>query len=313
MQKSMQSAELPSILMLSSAETEHTRSINDAFVRKLNAKLSGVCSVIWRNYQNVGIRMGAGGLDAFLVSDGQSLSDFRLVYFKSYFRYHEEATAIVEYLEDRQVSFVGNELREYIPAYKLSQMARLVRANIPVPQTLYLPRDRYAAKFSMVREELKTPFIFKAIDGATGNYNYLIHNKAELDRALADNPDRHFIAQRFIPNDSDLRVIIVEGRIRLVIERKRAGNDTHLNNTSKGATARLLTPDMLTKQHQTIVLAAANVMKRDVAGVDLMLDSETGEPYVLEVNASPQIGSGAYEEEKLAVYTSYFMEKVRGA
>jgi D-alanine-D-alanine ligase-like ATP-grasp enzyme len=86
-----------------------------------------------------------------------------------------------------------------------------------------------------------------------------------------------------------------------------------LNNTSKGATARLLTPDMLTEQHQTIVLAAANVMKRDVAGVDLMLDSETGEPYVLEVNASPQIGSGAYEEEKLAVYTSYFMEKVRGA
>jgi len=302
------SSSLPRILLLSSADTPYKVRINDGFVGKLNANLSDACVVEWQNYQNVGLSLHSGVVGSFLVDNSIPLSDFRHVYFKSYFRYHEQATAIAETLEENHISFTGNELREYIPAYKLSQMVRLARARLPFPDTLYLPRRWYVERYSELVDRLGMPFICKATDGATGNYNYLIHGKGELIRALEDNPERHFIVQRYIPNMSDLRVVVINGRVELVIERSRTSTKTHLNNTSKGAKASLIPVNDLDAAIRDLALRAVRVMKRDIGGVDIMLDSETKLPYILEVNASPQIGSGAFEAEKIDVYTKYFRE-----
>jgi glutathione synthase/RimK-type ligase-like ATP-grasp enzyme len=310
MMKQASTKRVPTILVLSSAESDHNKAINDQFVRELNARLAETCHLEWQNYANIGLRMGPHKLEAFIVSDGRTLDAFSRVYFKSYFRYHEQAAAIGEVLAERDIPFVGNELHEYIPAYKLSQMARLVRTGLSVPESVYLPRDKYADYFDRLCTELGAPFIFKAIDGSTGNFNYLIRTKAALEEALTANPERHFVAQRFIPNEADLRILIIGGKIRLVIERRRTDPTTHLNNTSKGATARLIPVTELDPGLQKIALRAVQTMKRDIGGVDLMLEKDTQYPYILEVNASPQIGSGAFTAEKLDVYTDYFKELV---
>jgi len=299
---------VPTILLLSSAESDHNKAINDLFVRQLNERMAGICRLEWQNYANVGLRMGPGKLEAFIVSDERTLDMFSRVYFKSYFRYHEQAAAISEALAEHSVPYVGNELHEYIPAYKLSQMARLVRADLSVPESVYLPRDKYAEHFEQLGAELGLPFIFKAIDGSTGNFNYLIRTKTALEAALAANPVRHFVAQRFIPNEADLRVLIVGGKIRLIIERRRTDPNTHLNNTSKGAKARLVSVGVLDASLRKVALRAVQTMKRDVGGVDLMVEQGTERPYILEVNASPQIGSGAFTAEKLDVFADYFKE-----
>ena len=60
-----------------------------------------------------------------------------------------------------------------------------------------------------------------------------------------------------------------------------------------------------------IALHAARVMGREVAGVDLMHELGTGKPYILEVNASPQIGTGAFMDEKIEKYCQYFKNMVQ--
>jgi len=61
---------------------------------------------------------------------------------------------------------------------------------------------------------------------------------------------------------------------------------------------------------RSLSLKAAALMNREVAGVDLMFETGTGKPYILEVNASPQIASGSFAAEKLAVYAQYFKDLV---
>ena len=297
---------MPHILLLSSAEIDENIALNDDVVTKLNARLGEACTVEWQNYHNIGLELSRNQLRAFIVSDGRDLSEFATVYFKSIFRYHEQATAIAETLDFMHVPFVGKELRHYIPAYKLSQMARLAKGNVTIPHTLYLPLEHYVPNYDMVVKKLGVPFIFKAINGSTGDDNYLVKDKAQLETIAAKTTGMHFIAQKFVPNESDLRVLIVGGRIGMVIERKRADDSTHLNNTSKGATAHLLPLETLDPALQELGLRAAEIMERDVAGVDVMLEKGSGVPYVLEVNASPQITSGSFEAEKLDLYTEYF-------
>lgn len=298
----------PEILLISSAEIQENIDINNNFVQKLNAELGGTCIVEWQNYHNIGLEIQGNSLRAFIVSDGRELTEFKAVYFKSYFRHHEQATSIAEALQSAGVLFVGNELKEYIPAYKLSQLSRLARSGVLVPHTLYLPMKHYESHYETLQEKFGQQFIFKAIDGSTGDSNYLVKNRKQLAKIVADSQGQHYIAQEFIPNNSDLRVLVVGGKIRLVIERRRADDSTHLNNTSQGAKACLLPIESLSEELQELSLRAAKLMSRDIAGVDVMFQKNTGTPYILEVNASPQIASGTYETEKLKVYADYFRE-----
>lgn len=300
---------VPKILIISSAELEENIAANDAFVERLNARLSSHCELEWQNYRNIGLEISDGVLRAFIASDGRDIHDnFKAVYFKSYFRYHEQATSIAEAMQEHHTPFVGNELKHYIPAYKLSQMSRLARGGIRIPHTLYLPLEHYESNFENIVAKLGTPFIFKAIDGSTGDHNYLVKSKQQLVKIINENTNINYMAQAFISNESDLRVLIVGGKIRLVIERRRMDDSTHLNNTSQGAEAHLLDINDLNESLQNLSLHAAEIMERDIAGVDVMLEKDTGVPYILEVNASPQIATGAFDAEKTALYAQFFKE-----
>lgn len=297
------------ILIISSAEHEDTVSLNDAFVQTLNNVLNvDDIAVSWQNYQGIGLELDESQLTPFIVSTKQPLTDFKAVYFKSYFRYHEQATAIVESLRANNVRFVGAELQHYLPAHKLSQMARLARAGMPIPKTVYLPSRHYVTNYDYLVDTLGEHFIFKAIDGSTGNDNFLVKSKSQLEKIIAEYGERSFIAQSFVPNDSDLRFLIVGNELKLIIKRMRKDDSTHLNNTSQGADSALVPIAEFDESVVTLALKAAEIMNREIAGVDIMLESNTGKPYVLEVNASPQIASGAFEAEKIAIYTRFFTE-----
>jgi hypothetical protein len=293
------------VLIFSSAEEEYATGVNDQFVAELNKRTGDDAHLEWHNYRDIRLEFGTSSFKAFIQSTGEPLDSFDFVYFKSFFRYSEQAAAIAGYLDYAHIPFVCSELRYYMPLTKLTQFARLAPDGVPIAQTVYMDKRHFASNFEYLQQTLGNPFIFKSTDGAGGRENYLIHTDAELRQALEEFPDLQFVAQRFIANDSDLRVLVVDRQIQLVIHRQRTG-DSHMNNTSQGGAARLIPVDELLFEHKTLALQAAALMNREIAGVDLMFETGTGHPYILEVNASPQLGSGAFTDEKLDIYSNYF-------
>jgi len=298
------------ILIISSAEKEEAISYNDTFVKALNEGVGEDVAIEWHNYHDFVIRIDTDSLDIQLVETGESLSVFDFVYFKSFFRYHDQAVTIATYLKHIDKPFVSSELLTYVPLTKLSQLVRLALGSLPIAKTIYMSTDKYVEHYDDIVAELGTPFIFKATDGAGGRDNYLIRSRDQLIDAVAEGQPNHFITQEFIENDSDLRVIVLGREPQMVIKRTRSG-DTHLNNTSQGADASLLDVAELSDYDREISLKAAALMGRETAGVDLMYELGTGKPYILEVNASPQIGTGAFTDEKIAMYCKYFENVVK--
>lgn len=292
--------------MVSSAEQPGPRAQSEAFVAKINGALHGVGHVEWHNYRDIAMEFGKNRLTAYLVPGGDELDKFAFVYFKSYFRFHEQAAAIAEYLDEKRIPFLSSELRHYISLSKLTQMARLARAGLPIPDTIFMPTSRIAETYSYVRDILGLPFILKAIDGYGGRYNYLIQSKVQLQKVLQTTPEKAFITQHFIENTYDLRVLIVGGKIALVIKRARRSSATHVNNVSQGAQVKLLDVGVLSPAVRKLAIRATRIIGRENAGVDLLFDNASGEPVVLEVNADPQIASGAFVNEKLQVYSNIF-------
>jgi len=295
-----------SVLILFSGRHSKTIEKNTRFVSELNAKFKGEIYLELERFTNIGIMIDNKSVEAFLVSNKRNLTDFRAVYIKSYQDFIEQASAVVSALDASKTRFIASELRHYIPVNKLSQLAKLAAGGVRVSRTIFLPMNLYSENYEGLVKNLEVPFIFKAIDGSRGRDNYLVENKEQLGKIIDDNSDRLFLAQKYIPNDSDLRFIVIDQEIKLILQRKRLDKHTHLNNTSRGASAELIDLKTIDPKLKALAIKAAGKIGRDVSGVDIIIDGQSSQAYVLEVNADPQIASGAFGNEKATIYAEYF-------
>lgn len=204
------------------------------------------------------------------------------------------ATAL--YLKDRGVAFWNSEMGNQRSVSKLSAMMQLSLADIPVPETYFSLNSELLAQ-----SVASTPYILKSAAASRGNDNYLCNSSNEIAEKVNSDGPNHFLVQEFIPNESDLRVVCFGGEPAMVIERRRINDDTHMNNTSQGAEA---TTKEIADLPPKIIEECKNIcysMGREMAGIDLLFESGSDRHVYLEVNAVPQLTSGSFVDQKMAV------------
>jgi len=248
------------------------------------------------------------GVKAYSIIDDTDITSYDLVYLKKVLKREENALALANVLSSSGKKYICTEIGRGISTTKLSQYSILASANIPLPKTIYIPNKHLVSSYKMISEKIGIPFVLKDTGGRGGEANYLVSNAQEFEDIVDRHPKTEFVAQAFVKNDSDLRVLVFGNKVRMIIERRRLDDSTHLNNTSQGAKAKIIDLKDIDRKILEISVNAAMAMEREVAGVDIMIELDTNKPYVLEVNASPQIGSGAYVEEKIHKFNDYLQE-----
>ncbi len=238
------------------------------------------------------------------LRNNRPLSDYQLVFFRGKLKGPMNDVALVSYyLHELGITSINSAYANRRATGKVAQMFQLHDLGIPIPYSVsasakYLP--------ALIREHLTHPLVVKDSHGVHGNINFLVHSDKELEQILAAHPTVSFIAQEYIPNDSDYRILIAGPR-ELIIQRKASGS-SHLNNTSQGGTATLIAR----KDFSSDIIAQARQFaafcKYELAGVDVMFHRDTGEHYFLEINSQPQIVSGAFVEEKSQVVGKFFRD-----
>lgn len=261
-------------------------------------------------------------MDSFFVSwDGGKLDivdprgkvrieDFNVVHFAGWQPASDMAYVFANLLQKRGVPFTGKTVLDLYPGSKVGEMTRLTLQGISYPKSFYAcDNTKLVALWDWAHQHagLEFPVVVKASTGSQGNDNYLARSHEELE-SLPLNPAYRYIMQECIPNDSDYRVLVMGEKVEVVIRRSRINDDTHLNNTSQGANADLIELSSLPPQLAETASAAAKALGReDVAGVDILINKDTGDLYVLEVNKTPHMSIGAANviEHKLRALFAY--------
>lgn len=244
------------------------------------------------------------------ISDDKSLSDYDLIYFKTYFKKAEFAVAVAGWAKSKGIKFIDQEVGDSHAYTKLSQYAKLAAAGLPIPKSIVVTHVNLASQYQRFVDELGLPFILKDAAAEKGRSNFLIKNQSEFNEAVkqAVKDEAYYVAQEYIRNEGDYRFIVLGEKLKFVLGRRQVDDTTHLSNTSVGGQASLVNLDEVSEDPRNIAIKAASVMNRQVAGVDLMQSSESGQWYILEVNNSPQLASGAFVNEKVAAMTDYLAE-----
>lgn len=241
---------------------------------------------------------------------GWDVADFDLVIFRRVGDELEKAISIAHYLKAKHIPF-GDQYLLMLGKGKLAGAFLRVAAGLPIPKTFYGTRAVYEEIFQNENDSpLSYPLILKADNGRKGRDNYLVRSHDELLELLAKNEHLQMVAQAYIPNDGDMRVLVLAGKVRLIILRRGAAG-SHLNNTSQGGKATIEPNSVLSEQMQEDCIRGARQEKLQVAGVDLIIDKETGRHYILEVNRAPQLTTGAFIDEKVHAYAEMITDLLK--
>jgi glutathione synthase/RimK-type ligase-like ATP-grasp enzyme len=231
-----------------------------------------------------------------------NLREYDMVFFRGKLRFAINDVSLVSwYLQKTGIPSLNSAYSNRRATGKVPQLFQMHELGMSIPYSVSASNDHLPR---LIDQHLSYPVVVKDIHGGHGNNNFLVHSNEELQKVLTEHSDIRFVAQEFIPNDCDYRVLLV-GPKELIIRRQAEG-ESHLNNTSQGGSATIVPsrdfPADIIKQSR----AYAEYCKYELAGVDVMFDKNTNKPYFLEINSQPQIATGAFVPEKTKLVGEYF-------
>jgi glutathione synthase/RimK-type ligase-like ATP-grasp enzyme len=255
---------------------------------------------------NLQLIVGTGNLEIYDAAHHISLREMDLIALHGQIRHDRDmAYALSRFCAWHHIpSF--NDFSGYFPGTKVGQAVVFAEHGVRIPTTVFaMDQERFLA---CIEKELGYPCIVKNADGTQGKSNYLVRSPDEARQKLRAEPGITFIAQEYCPNDRDYRLILTPGQ-QLAFER-RGPADSHLNNTSQGGSATIVT-DRIPAEVIGQSRAIAKALGLTLAGVDIMPHLKTGEFYFIEVNSQPQLFTGALLEAKEPLVKGLFLDVLK--
>lgn len=280
----------------------------------LKGSFAGIdCDVQKLGLLDLRVEIRDNELKVYNLAAGEDASELSGVYFANWRKQPEFALALAELMKREKKPVLSEEVFQVMPMTKLGELVLLSGKDIAIPDSVFM-RNKHWKRLLKSGDMLpfEFPFIMKVINGSMGIDNFLVTSRQQLKEIVSKDKDVLFVAQEFIPNTHDYRIIIMGGAPQLVIRRSRTNSDTHLNNTSQGAAGELVSLTEINPEILELSVRAANATRRpSFSGVDVIQNSDTGKYYVLEVNKTPQMETGTNTEQKVAALTGYFRKALQ--
>lgn len=238
--------------------------------------------------------------------------DYDLIYFWALGARRWEWYLAAEYLNKKEKTIIVNK-NTIDPSFNYSTTPILsyllqVENKLPFPKStlIFSPNS-----VDNVITNYEFPVIVKASVSHQGKGVFKAGNKAELIRILKDNKElsHAFIIREFIENDGDIRVFTVGYRAIGAMKRIPPKGDFR-SNISVGGKGEIFELEKYPKVKE-LAEKAAEVTKTEIAGVDVILDKNSGDPYILEVNPGPQFtGLEKYTQTNAALEIVKYFESL---
>lgn len=257
------------------------------------------------HYRDLDYIIDDEGVPMISLPDGSDIASASFVYFKDYQKsYQEQATTIARYLQYRHVSFMDTEVGTAISQSKLSELFTLATEGIQVPASSWLANGLDANSYSELAKTYGPAFVVKDAFADRGQRNVLVRSEADYKEAVRRlAKSKIVIVQQYIENDGFHRVVVMAREPIQIVYRaavahvKDAMRD-HLNKPAGSSNATEVDIDKADPEMLAMAIRASIAMKRDIAGVDIIQDRQTGQWYVVEVNYNPSMLKGINTAQK---------------
>ncbi len=294
---------------------EREKYVSD-FCESVQDSIKSNSRVLYTTFSDLEYTVVDGVTKIFDTRRKLGLDCVSFVHFKNWTGNYALAKVLAQYLIKNNIKFNNSEVGEAFIVGKIAQMFLFADHKLPVPDTFFCFADRMKDLFKndKLPDFLSYPIIMKADSASRGHDNYLINDsKSGYDIIGKNDNKKNYVLQQFIRNEGDYRILFIGLNNQPLIFHRQALDGSHLNNTSRGGSGTLVDAASVPTETIDDARLAAQVVGREIGGVDIMVDAVTGRQYILEVNSTPALATG-YESglkvEQFAKYIDSLMSQI---
>jgi len=222
---------------------------------------------------------------------GIDLKNFSFVWLSSLWDSRDLAYAIKLYLGKNDVFSTYVEKS----TSKITDQMTFCLDHIKTPDSLFLGTQDIRKKLGQIKKVCGYPLIAKDIKGSRGLDSIYIANQEELFEKMAKFPKhRQYLFQKYIPNQYDWGILVVNGAV-VSGEKSYPQKGEFRNNVCNGAREVFVDPAKIPLEIKKIAIRANNLLGLSWSRSDIIIDCNTKEPYLLEVNRLPGVSSKSKE------------------
>lgn len=164
---------------------------------------------------------------------------------------------------------------------KMFDFYKLSKCNIPLIPTIYIENNLIGFdNFKELVSGFNPPFILKPINGMKGRDIHKMDTIEQVYKVISENPDIHFMLQKFIKIDHDLRIIVLGDKVLGAMDKIPMEGDFR-GNISAGARGETFA---LTPKISNLAIEVAKSEGCELSGIDIAVSGN--DLYVLEINKS---------------------------
>ena len=209
------------------------------------------------------IELKVDNLKAYALCKEEDLSSYNILLIRIGARV---ATYLNEILHPN--TFVYESTLDKVMPNKFGQYIKLARAGIKAPKSYYITKFSHKGSreelLSKNIKEFNFPIVVKDISRNKGLGVFLCNSLEEIEQVLKDNHGREFVAQEFIGEKEDLRILVLGGKILGAIKRIASGSDFRTNVSQHGRTEVYELDDSL----KELAVKSSKAVGIDFAGAD---------------------------------------------
>jgi glutathione synthase/RimK-type ligase-like ATP-grasp enzyme len=240
------------------------------------------------SYRNLEFRFQDGV--ATLLHKDINIKDFSHIWLSSSWKTRDLAYAAKLYLN----SF--NTPHTYVEKVtsKVTDQMKFILNDISSPNTFFVNNHNISNHLDTIEEVCGFPLIIKAVLGCHGKNSILVNSREELEREAKLLPkNKKYLYQSYIPNDYDWGILVSNGSV-VSAEKSYPGLGEFRNNCN-GSTEEFVHLKDVPNEVKEIALKASKALGLSWSRSDIIIDKNTGIPYLMEVNRFPGVTSGTRE------------------
>lgn len=273
------------------------------FLEYLTKNFSGVAQIVPVRMNEVSIFVGQGKVE--IKHFGENLEKFDLVYFRRIGnRNLSIANVICDYLVKRKREFIDKALQiEGRGEDKLSNNYFLSLDKVPVVPMVS------SSDWTEIVSFVGLPMIAKDIDKQRTEGIFMIKTKEDFNKLTSDFPESRFVFEKFMNIEKEYRLLVMGTKVRTVLTKDKRTYGFKVS-TPIGIPEEYVDPNFIPDNLKKIAVKSAQVLSLQVAGVDLMIEKNTGKPFIIEVNRGPGITNEVDISPELPELAKYLKEKL---
>jgi hypothetical protein len=225
-----------------------------------------------------------------LIHNGIDIKQYSHIWLSSSWTTRDLAYAAKLYLKEFHIPHTFVEK----VTSKVTDQMKFILSGIVTPDTFYVDTAHILKHLDTIETICGYPLIIKDIAGSRGKNSGYITNRTELLEKLANLPkNKKYIYQRYIPNDYDWGILVSNGVV--VSAEKSYPSIGEFRNNCNGAKEEFVDVSNVPEEIKAIAIHASKVLKLKWSRSDIIVDKNTGAPYLMEVNRLPGVSSGTKE------------------